>query len=79
MKGVNGVKTPKKALFMNRENERKIGAEKVFPGKKFRPGSGSRIKHLTKRKSWRDAGQTQRKNLQVIKRIQNQRVQGVWY
>jgi hypothetical protein len=35
MKGVNGMKTPKKALFMNRENERKIGAEKVFPGKNF--------------------------------------------
>jgi hypothetical protein len=76
---VKGVKTPKKAPFMKRENERKNGPENVFPGKKFRPGSGSRIKHLTKRKSWRDAGQTQRKNLQVTKRIENQRVQGIWY
>jgi len=35
MKGVKGVKTPKKAPFMKRENERKNGPENVFPGKKI--------------------------------------------
>ena len=33
MKGVKGMKPPKKAPFMKRENERKIGAKRVFPGK----------------------------------------------
>src|SRR6267143_4097054 len=45
---VSAVNSPKSATLMSVKNKRKTGPEKVFPGKKLRPVSGSRRKHLTK-------------------------------